>query len=51
MARLSRSSIPFIALGTAFIGLGLTGRRMFLYLGIVFLALGIGIVFKRSRVG
>ena len=49
MARLARSSIPFIALGTAFIGLGLTGRRIFLYLGIAFLALGIGVVVKRSR--
>ena len=51
MARLSRSAIPFIALGTAFIGVGVTGRRVFLYLGIVFLALGLAVVFKRSRVG
>ena len=51
MARLSRRALPFITLGTAFIGLGLTGRRMFLYLGIVFLALGIAVVVKRSRVG
>jgi len=51
MARLSKSAIPFIALGTAFIGLGLTGGRVYLYLGIVFLALGIAVIFKRSRVG
>lgn len=49
MARLARSSIPFIALGTAFIGVGMTGQRVFLYVGIVFLALGIAVVVKRSR--
>lgn len=48
MARLSRSAIPFIALGTAFIGIGIAGQRTFLYVGLVFLALGIAIVFKRS---
>jgi hypothetical protein len=48
MARLSRRAIPFIALGTAFLGIGIVGQRVFLYLGIVFLALGIGIVLKRS---
>ncbi|HEY9285589.1 MAG TPA: hypothetical protein VIP46_19215 [Pyrinomonadaceae bacterium] len=49
MARISRRAIPFIALGTAFLGVGVTGRRVFLYLGIVFLALGIAFVVKRSR--
>jgi hypothetical protein len=49
MARLSRSAIPFIALGTSFLGLGLAGRRTFVYVGVVFLALGIAIVLKRSR--
>ena len=49
MARLSRRAIPFIALGTAFLGIGAAGQRVFLYLGIVFLALGIAIIFKRSR--
>jgi len=49
MARLSRSSIPFIALGTAFIGVGIVGQRVFLYLGIVFLALGIAVIVKRTR--
>ena len=49
MTRLSRRAIPFIALGTAFIGIGLTGRRTFVYVGVVFLALGVAILFKRSR--
>ncbi len=49
MARLSRRAIPFIALGTSFLGLGLASRRAFIYVGIVFLALGVAIVVKRSR--
>ena len=49
MARLSRRAIPFIALGTAFLGIGVVGQRVFLYLGIVFLALGIAVVVKRTR--
>ena len=51
MARLSRRAIPFIALGTAFLGVGATGRRVFIYVGIVFLALGIAVIVKRSRAG
>jgi hypothetical protein len=49
MARLSRRAIPFIALGTAFIGIGAAGRRVFLYVGLVFLALGVAVVIRQSR--
>ena len=49
MARLSRRAIPFVALGTAFLGVGATGRRAFIYVGLVFLELGIAIVLKRGR--
>lgn len=49
MARLSRRAIPFIALGTAFLGIGVAGQRVFIYVGLVFLALGIAVVVKRSR--
>jgi hypothetical protein len=49
MTRLSRRAIPFITLGTAFLGIGFTGRGVFLYVGLVFLALGIAFLFRRSR--
>ena len=48
MARLSRGAIPFIALGTAFLGVGAAGQRTFIYVGVVFLAIGIAIIVKRS---
>ena len=51
MARLSRRAIPFIALGTAFLGVGTVSQRAFIYVGLVFLALGIAIVVKRSGGG
>ena len=51
MARLSRRAIPFIALGTAFLGIGVASQRTFIYVGLVFLALGIAIIFKRSGAG
>jgi hypothetical protein len=47
MTRLSRRAIPFIALGTSFLGLGLASRRAFVYVGIVFLILGVAIIFAR----
>ena len=47
MTRLSRRGIPFIALGTSFLGLGLAGRRTFIYVGVVFLVLGIALIWGR----
>ena len=49
MARLSRRAIPFVALGTAFLGIGTVGQRAFIYIGLVFLALGVAILIKRSH--
>ncbi len=49
MARLSRRAIPFIALGTAFLGVGMVSQRAFMYVGVVFIALGVAIVVKRGR--
>ncbi|MCA1613980.1 MAG: hypothetical protein LC800_07485 [Acidobacteria bacterium] len=49
MTRFSRVPIPFIAVGTAFLGLGLTGRRTFIYVGVVFIALGLALLVKRTR--
>jgi hypothetical protein len=45
---MSKRGIPFIALGTALLGVGITGRRTFLYVGIVFLVIGV-ILLKRTR--
>jgi hypothetical protein len=39
---------PFIAIGLAFIALGLTGNRPFLFIGVAFLAIGLA-VFARGR--
>ena len=49
MTRFSKGAIPFIALGTAFLGIGFAGRRAFVYAGLVFIALGCAIIFKQSR--
>ncbi|HEY9401276.1 MAG TPA: hypothetical protein VIQ24_01190 [Pyrinomonadaceae bacterium] len=45
---MSKRGIPFIALGTAFLGVGITSQRTFLYVGIVFLIIGI-ILLRRTR--
>ena len=45
---MSKRGIPFIALGTAFLGIGIAGQRTFLYVGVVFLILGI-ILLRRTR--
>ncbi|MDX6271216.1 MAG: hypothetical protein QOD28_2439, partial [Acidobacteriota bacterium] len=38
---MSKRGIPFIALGTAFLGIGIASQRTFLYVGIVFLVIGV----------
>jgi len=45
---MSKRGIPFIALGTAFLGIGIAGQRTFLYVGIVFLIIGM-ILLRRTR--
>lgn len=45
---MSKRGIPFIALGTAFLGVGITSQRAFLYVGIVFLIIGV-VLLKRTR--
>jgi len=44
-----RASLPFIALAAAFITLGLTSNRVFLYVGIVFLVIGVAALARRRR--
>jgi hypothetical protein len=41
MARLARAATPFIVIGIAFLALGMSGRRAFLYVGVVFMIVGI----------
>jgi hypothetical protein len=48
MTRFSKRALPFIAIGTAFLGLGLAGRRTFIFAGVVFIVLGIALL-KGSR--
>ena len=43
-----RAVFPFIALAVAFITLGLTSNRVFLYVGIVFLVIALA-AFARGR--
>ena len=45
---MSKRGIPFIALGTAFLGIGIAGQRTFLYIGIAFLLIGV-LLLKRTR--
>lgn len=45
---MSKRAIPFITLGTAFLGIGLAGQRVFLYAGIAFLLIGL-LLLKRTR--
>lgn len=45
---MSKSGIPFIALGTAFLGIGIVGQRTFLYVGIAFLIIGL-LLLRRTR--
>ena len=44
----ARRAVPFIALGIAFIAVGLSGQRTFIYIGIVFMLIGI-IASRRGR--
>jgi hypothetical protein len=46
---MSKRGIPFIALGTAFLGIGLAGQRTFLYVGIVFLIIGLVLLKRRTH--
>lgn len=45
---MSKRGIPFIALGTAFLGIGITGQRTFIYVGLVFLIIGV-VLLRRTR--
>jgi len=45
---MSKRGIPFIALGTAFLGIGLASQRTFIYVGIVFLIIGL-VLMRRTR--
>ncbi len=46
---MSKRGIPFIAIGTAFLGIGITGQRAFIYVGIVFLILGVVLLRRTHR--
>jgi hypothetical protein len=45
---MSKRGIPFITIGTALLGIGLVAQRAFIYIGIVFLILGI-LLLRRTR--
>ncbi|HZH91218.1 MAG TPA: hypothetical protein VEX70_11445 [Pyrinomonadaceae bacterium] len=45
---MSKRGLPFIALGTAFLGIGIAGQRTFLYVGIAFLLVGL-LLLKPTR--
>jgi len=44
-----RAALPFIALAAAFITLGLTSNRVFLYVGVAFLAVGLAALARLRR--
>jgi len=43
--------VPFVAIGIAFIALGISGQRAFIAIGGAFLALGAVLMFRQWRVG
>jgi hypothetical protein len=45
----SKVPFPFLALGIAFIVIGITTQRAFLYVGIVFLAIAVGMLVRSRR--
>jgi len=44
-----RAFMPFIALATAFIGIGISGQRVFLYIGIALLVFALYRYFRRDE--
>ena len=44
-----RAPLPFIALAAAFVTLGVTSNRVFLYVGIVFLVVGLAALARSRR--
>ena len=46
---MSKRGIPFIAIGTALLGIGVSGQRTFIYAGIVFLILGLVLLRRPHR--
>ena len=46
----SRSAVPFLALGFAFIAFGMSGQREFLGVGLVFLGVGLAFWVRQTRV-
>ncbi|HEX8632735.1 MAG TPA: hypothetical protein VF703_01135 [Pyrinomonadaceae bacterium] len=46
---MSKRGIPFIAIGTAFLGIGIAGQRTFLYVGIAFLIIGLILLTRKTR--
>jgi sugar phosphate permease len=45
---MSKRGLPFIALGTAFIAIGISGQRAFIFAGVVFLIIGL-VLLKRTH--
>jgi hypothetical protein len=43
--------IVFIALGSAFVAIGISGQRAFLAIGLAFLVVGFVVFFQRGRIG
>ena len=44
---MKKSFAPFLALAIAFIAIGITGQRVFIYLGIVFLVISVSMIRRR----
>ncbi len=51
MKRAGSRGTVFVALGAAFIAIGISGQRAFLAIGLAFLVVGFVIVFRQRRAG
>ena len=44
-----KAGIPFLVIGIAFIGLGISGQRAFIGIGVVFMAIGAAMLARQRR--
>jgi hypothetical protein len=46
-----KPGIPFLAMGVAFLAIGVSGQRAFLGIGAAFLAIGVALLVRQKRAG
>lgn len=44
-----KAGVPFLVIGIAFLGLGISGQKAFIAIGIVFMAIGAALLVRARR--